>query len=109
MTFNEAIQELESRKAFLMQSCVECWDPAMEMALQALKRQQWIPVSERLPDHDECIKNNRLFNVSDGNRSYSEWFDYDRQKFGEHTMAGFRVDYAVIAWMPVPEPYEVDK
>lgn len=37
MTVNEAIQELESRKAFLMQSCVECWDPAMEMALQALK------------------------------------------------------------------------
>lgn len=69
--------------------------------------QQWIPVNERLPDHDECIKNNRLFNVSDGNRSYSEWFDYDKQKFGEHTMAGFRVDYAVIAWMPLPEPYEV--
>ena len=37
MTVDEAIQELESRKAFLMQSCVECWDPAMEMALQALK------------------------------------------------------------------------
>lgn len=37
MTVNEAIQELESRKAFLMQSCVDCWDPAMEMALQALK------------------------------------------------------------------------
>ena len=67
---------------------------------------QWIPVSERLPDHDECIKNNRLFNVSDGNRSYSEWFDYDKQKFGEPTMAGFRVDYAVTAWMPLPNPYE---
>lgn len=37
MTIEEAIQELESRKSFLMQSCVECWDPAMEMALQALK------------------------------------------------------------------------
>ena len=110
MTVNEAIQELESRKAFLMQSCVECWDPAMEMALQALKRQQWIPCSERLPNHDEYIKNNGLFNVSDGDRSYSEWFDIsDKQMFGEPTMSGFRVDYAVIAWMPLPEPYEVEE
>ena len=37
MTIDEAIRELESRKAFLQQSCAECWDPAMEMALQALK------------------------------------------------------------------------
>lgn len=40
MTIEEAIQELESRKSFLMQSCVECWDPAMEMALQALNAQR---------------------------------------------------------------------
>ena len=67
---------------------------------------RWILISERLPNHDECIKNNRLFNVSDGNRSYSEWFDYDKQRFGEHTMAGFRIDYAVTAWMPLPAPYQ---
>lgn len=67
----------------------------------------WIPVTERLPNHDEYIKNNGLFNVSDGDRSYSEWFDiYDKQMFGEPTISGFRVDYAVIAWMPLPERYE---
>ena len=70
---------------------------------------QWISVSERLPNHDECIRNNRLFNVSDGNRSYSEWFDCDKQKFGEFTMAGFHVDYTVTAWMPLPNPYKGDK
>ena len=68
---------------------------------------RWIPVSERLPSHDEYIKNNGLFNVSDGNRSYSEWFDiYDTQKFGEPTMTGFRVDCAVTAWQELPEPYK---
>lgn len=79
-----------------------------KLILKLLEREpRWIPVSERLPNHDEYIKNNGLFNVSDGNRSYSEWFDiYDKQKFGEHTMSGFRVDYAVTAWMPLPEPYE---
>ena len=51
-----------------------------------------------------------LFNVSDGNRSYSEWFDiYDKQRFGEPTMAGFRVDYAVTAWRPLPKASESEE
>ena len=67
----------------------------------------WIKCSKRLPNNHEYIKNNGLFNVSDGNRSYSEWFDiYDTQRFGEPTITGFRVDYAVIAWMELPAPYE---
>lgn len=70
----------------------------------------WIPVSERLPNHDEYMKNNGLFNVSDGDRSYSEWFDiYIKQMFGEPTKYGFRVDRAVTAWMPLPEPYKAER
>lgn len=54
-------------------------------------------------------KNNGLFNVSDGNRSYSEYFDiYDTQMFGEPTMNGFRVDRVVTAWMPLPDPYKAE-
>ena len=68
--------------------------------------QQWIPCSERLPNLYEYTKNNGLFIVSDGNRSYSEWYDiYDKRRFGEPTMNGFRIDYAVTAWMPLPEPW----
>lgn len=71
------------------------------------RKGEWIPVSERLPNNHEYIKNNGLFNVSDGNRVYSEWFDiYETEMFGEPTISGFRVDNAVIAWMPLPEPYK---
>ncbi len=51
MTIDEAIQELESRKAFLQQSCAECWPEEMEMALQALKSYKtgkWIPKMMRI-------------------------------------------------------------
>ena len=68
---------------------------------------RWIPVSDRLPNNHEYIKNNGLFNVSDGNRSYFDWFDiYNTEKFVKPTIAGFRVDNAVTAWMPLPKPYK---
>ena len=70
----------------------------------------WIPVTERLPDREEYIANNGRFIVSDGERSYSEYFDiYDKECFGEPTMYGFRVDRVVAAWMPLPKPYKEDK
>lgn len=68
---------------------------------------RWIPVTERLPNREEYIANNGRFIVSDGERSYSEYFDiYDKECFGEPTMYGFRVDRVVAAWMPLPEPYK---
>lgn len=70
---------------------------------------KWIPVSERMPNHDEYIKNNGLFIVSDGNRSYSEYYDiYDKRSFGEPTISGFRVDKCVTAWMSLPQPYKAE-
>lgn len=71
-------------------------------------RPMWIPVSERLPTKKEYIANNGLFIVSDGNRTYAEYFDvYNSMKcFGEPTMNGFRVDRCVTAWMPLPEPWK---
>ena len=95
MTVNEAIQELESRKAFLMQSCVECWDPAMEMALQALKAQRWIPCSERLPEDGQEI----LATTTD-----NAWGDVViiRTYYKE-------MHKSVIAWMPLPKPYRAER
>ena len=40
MTIDEAIEELEERKAFLKRTCEHCWDDAIELALQALKEKK---------------------------------------------------------------------
>ena len=97
----------ESRRD-IIQFDKDCKQNAIDLlrkAPTAQPEQRWIPCSERLPNHDEYIKNNGLFIVSDGNRSYSEWYDiYDKRRFGEPTMSGFRIDYAVTAWMPMPIP-----
>lgn len=72
------------------------------------EQSKWIFVSKRLPNNHEYIKNNGLFNVSDGNRNYFGWFDiYNTKKFVKPTIAGFCVDNAVTAWMPLPEPMKV--
>lgn len=45
MTINEAIQDLEVRKRMLQKkSCLDRWDPAIEMALQALKEKRDHPI-----------------------------------------------------------------
>ena len=51
-----------------------------EKAIQELRDNgifigRWISVSERLPTKEEYIVNNGLFIVSDGNRTYAEYFD----------------------------------
>lgn len=83
---------------------------ALYAARKALEQEpRWIPVTERLPDREEYIANNGRFIVSDGERSYSEYFDiYDKKCFGEPTMYGFRVDRVVAAWMPLPQPYKAE-
>ena len=82
-------------------------EKALDIAIKAIGQTTWIPVSKRLPNEEEYRKNNGMFNVTDGNRSYAEWFDaYDKKGFGEPTMYGFRIDKCVIAWMPLPESYQ---
>ena len=80
--------------------------------LDLLEQTEWIPVSERLPTKEEYIANNGLFIVSNGNRTYAEYFDiyrYGTDKcFGEPTMYGFRVDRSVMAWMSLPKPYKAE-
>ena len=107
LTVKEAIAELEKRKEFLTAQCDGCWDPAIEMALQALKRQQWIPCSERMPEHDETvlvwycgeIRIGYLTDISSGNDVWilhgSFPFIHDEKK--------------VVAWMPLPEAPEVEE
>lgn len=71
---------------------------ACRMGMEALKRQKWIPCSERLPEREQRV----LFWV--GN-VYTGYYKYT----GEHGTSWFRSgksNYAVKFWMPMPEAPE---
>ena len=116
MTREEAIDWLARMKSNTVNHTLEMplwWNEplaeALDMAIKVIEQEsKWIPVSERLPTKEEYIANNGLFIVSDGNRTYAEYFDvYNSMKyFGEPTMNGFRVDRCVTAWMTLPKSYK---
>lgn len=66
------------------------------------RKHRWIPVSERLPTMEEYDRSAAKFIVSDGNKAYEDLFDiYDQCWLDSQ-------NGAVIAWMPLPEPYRKD-
>lgn len=54
MTINESIEDLEVRKAFMMNTCPQCWDPAIDMALNGLKL-----IQQLSDDLDELINESK--------------------------------------------------
>ena len=74
---------------------------ALEIAIEALKQNRWIPCSEKLPeegDHYICT-------CKDGYRTmvtYVKW----QNKLKRWDLTGARSYWKVIAWMPLPEPYK---
>ena len=62
--------------------------------LPAQPEQKWIPCSERLPKPGYCITSNEYYGVD-------EDFYYDGHFWNADKNA-----YKVIAWMPLPEPYQ---
>ena len=105
MTREEAINVL---KANYPDPCFSDLRKAVDMAIQALE-QRWIPCSERLPEdgrqvlvyarsvHYALAKYDEM-READG--SYKkQWVTFDAWK-------PFYTIKEVIAWMPLPEPYQ---
>jgi len=103
MFTEEAILELELCKSIIKQGGKDWLDerdiPMLDMAIEALKKKpEWIPVSERLPEKDD---------------DYLVTLDFEWEREIE---MGWLVDgewlnangHAVVAWMPMPEPWEGD-
>ena len=71
-----------------------------ELAIKALEQTTWIPVSERLPGKDGRYYVTRHDYVTQTDFTDILWYEkgmwWNRQATG---------DYAVTAWMPLPEPY----
>lgn len=87
-------------------------------AIRALEQTRWIPVSERLPDENGryiVFMNTKVFSIRilhfaknlneislDFKSKKAGWYDYDSEY-------GFFERTEVEAWMPLPQPYKVEK
>ena len=93
---------------------------ALSMAIEALEqKQEWITVSERMPDEEfaEGLENGTIYDLYpllvtryaphspvDPKRLYVAKHYYDGKDFVNNV--GDECTEAVIAWMPLPEPWE---
>lgn len=65
---------------------------AYKGAIELLKKQQWIPVTERMPKIEEAVL------VSDGKYVWKDWrLENKEWVFGNN--------FEITAWMPLPELY----
>lgn len=99
MTTEEAIEILKPFKAcmFDQYGCpISDAAIALDVAIESLKQNQWIPCEERLPREDELI----LVNVIHPDRVYPIilCIGKDAYAMAEHG--------DINAWMPLPKSYE---
>lgn len=79
---------------------------------------RWIPVSERLPEEDKEVLISYRYKEGEGDTSnvsvdittYGQMY-FGGNKVGNHKhwrapFEYFESNYEVIAWMPLPEPYQ---
>jgi hypothetical protein len=85
-----------------MKKVLEKDKEAIKMAISALERDRWIPVTERLPEEDgyyECTVKTQWSNHNFVNQAYwslKKWSEVARSK-------------KVLAWRTLPEPYHPQK
>ena len=64
-------------------------------------KQEWIPCEERLPEESGMY----LCTCNDGYDNRTTFVKYQK-RFSRWDLAGTRSYWEVIAWMPLPEPYQ---
>ena len=74
------------------------------------KKEDWIPVEERLPTKEEYLKDDGRFIVTDGNRTYQSCFDIYSNVFRTIVLRlpfySYEHDKCVIAWQPLPQTFK---
>lgn len=119
MTNEEAIMEIKDMVDYWREKYPEAKDEieALDMAIEALKAQQWIPCSERLPKDDgeylvwmqwdfEEEPSYSIVNYDATAEAFGEWHEY----FDPDTLGSLGSDFRsferVFAWMPLPDPFQ---
>lgn len=104
MTKEEAISKLKGFDLIGSNEDIE-FQYALDMAISALSADKWIPVSKELPKNSENeLKPTRVLYCSKtgviGDCMYWNGFNRSAGDDGEFEFED------VVAWMPLPEPYE---
>lgn len=97
-------EAIETIKANMPTSGYQMLREALDMAIEALKRECWIPVKERLPERGEriIVCTEHGFRCEAIMKQSGRYFRYGIEKeeiFGQK----------IVAWMPLPEPYRPEK
>lgn len=82
-----------------------CARYAEEIAV-AQERTRWVPVEERLPEDRSYVLVVAYWYERWG--VYMGWCTPERAEWSVHAGIGDRSDVAVVYWMPLPEPPEVE-
>lgn len=97
-------EAIETIKANMPTSGYQMLREALDMAIEALKRECWIPVKERLPDKEGKTYLVTYQTPSGRYHVKEAYCEY----VGETPRMAYwtkRINGEVIAWMPLPEPY----
>ena len=105
------IEDLIDKKYQLVMSIREekILDSVIKVIDEQPKVGEWIPCSERLP---KLLERVLVYAKYTGKKSKNNFINNDviatnwRDKHGDFVNMG--IDYEVIAWMPLPEPYKGD-
>jgi len=79
------------------------WNDALTMAIEALERTRWIPVSERLP-----TKSNIYAVLFDDSTCGMKWYYEETLLWSPKYDKDYLRFLTVTHWMPLPEPPEVE-
>lgn len=81
----------------------DAWDELTDAIMRLPSAQQWIPVTERLPEYDEKVIVTKKVEGRPDTVDISYCYV---QKEGFWSDTGFAAK--VVAWMPLPEPFKRD-
>lgn len=109
MTREEAIKTIEVIKCEAEWEYPLSWQLSLQMAIESLKAQEWIPCSKGLPEIREGETSDMvLLCWSDEQRTVGA-YQGNRTFCGQAWPAAKDTRTTVVAWMPLPEPYKEEQ